>query len=288
VAIRPTRIPKIRDRMAALLTDPHSPLRRTFSDDTTGLNLDITARHLTTGALYWVSSDMTALATAAGRELDTVRWTTADRPTGTGLIVMDGGVGWMPYQGVDFPVDAISWGPGPGGLLLCMWVARHRLDARLADQGGHLDPDEIPQLVPMLGEILPNTADFAPVDTIPDTIRTVATTLAAAWYLMEQPTLATQQRTPADRDVRRAYLRNQRPEPDITLIDLRTLYRPHDHEPEEQPGRYSHRWVVTGHWRNQAHGPERSQRKRIWIPDYVKGPDSAPLLIHERINVWRR
>ncbi len=32
---------------------------------------------------------------------------------------------------------------------------------------------------------------------------------------------------------------------------------------------------VRGHWRNQAHGPEFSLRKHIWIEPHVRGPDLA-------------
>jgi hypothetical protein len=33
------------------------------------------------------------------------------------------------------------------------------------------------------------------------------------------------------------------------------------------------RFVVRGHWRNQAHGPDRSLRRRQWIQPYYKGPE---------------
>lgn len=42
----------------------------------------------------------------------------------------------------------------------------------------------------------------------------------------------------------------------------------------------SYRFWVTGHWRWQAHGPEHSLRKRIWIDPYEKGPDFAER-VHE-------
>lgn len=75
----------------------------------------------------------------------------------------------------------------------------------------------------------------------------------------------------------------------VTIIDLRRRYHPGDDQPaDEQPGRYSHRWVVSGHWRRQPYGPGRELRHRIWIADHLKGPDGAPLLVRERVNVWRR
>ena len=35
----------------------------------------------------------------------------------------------------------------------------------------------------------------------------------------------------------------------------------------------SYSFIVRGHWRNQAHGPNRELRKRIWIKPFVKGKD---------------
>jgi len=289
--IRPSRLPRLRDRMVALLGDPDSVLRRSAGIDTDyGHDLDIASRHLATGELYWVAGDMAALATAAGRALDTVRWSTADRPSGTGLMVMDGGVGWLRTSDGELPVDAISWGPAPAGLLLTLWVDRQRLDDNLADRGARVDPEQVPALVPMRGHTLPVAAEAMPVGELDDEVRTLAVTLWSAWQLMYQPTLAERSRAEIDRGVRRAYARADRPEPEVTIVDLRSLYRPADpdHQARVEPGRYSHRWVVTGHWRDQPHGPGRSLRKRIWIPDYIKGPDGAPLLTRERVNVWRR
>jgi hypothetical protein len=38
------------------------------------------------------------------------------------------------------------------------------------------------------------------------------------------------------------------------------------------------RFIVRGHWRNQAHGPNRSLRKRKWIQPHWKGPEWAELM----------
>ncbi len=40
-------------------------------------------------------------------------------------------------------------------------------------------------------------------------------------------------------------------------------------------------YLVRGHWRNQAHGPGRTARKRIWIQPYWKGPEDMPRLFRE-------
>ena len=40
------------------------------------------------------------------------------------------------------------------------------------------------------------------------------------------------------------------------------------------------RFTVRGHWRQQAHGPSRSLRRRVWIKPHWKGPESAERLTH--------
>ena len=67
----------------------------------------------------------------------------------------------------------------------------------------------------------------------------------------------------------------------------KTLSTPHD--PSEATGerQYNRRWWVGGHWRQQACGPNHSQRKPIYVAPYIKGPEDKPLS-SERVNVWRR
>lgn len=38
-------------------------------------------------------------------------------------------------------------------------------------------------------------------------------------------------------------------------------------------------FLVRGHWRQQAHGPARAQRKTIWIEPHWKGPEEARVLL---------
>jgi len=44
--------------------------------------------------------------------------------------------------------------------------------------------------------------------------------------------------------------------------------------------RIKHRFMVMGHYRNQAHGPKRAERKRIWIAPFEKGPEEGAKLVH--------
>lgn len=44
--------------------------------------------------------------------------------------------------------------------------------------------------------------------------------------------------------------------------------------------RIKHRHIVRGHYRDQPHGPGRSERKRIWIAPFWKGPEGGAALVH--------
>ena len=50
---------------------------------------------------------------------------------------------------------------------------------------------------------------------------------------------------------------------------------------------YSHRFMVSGHWRNQWYPTEKTHRQK-WISGYVKGPDDKPLILKEKVWVWDR
>jgi hypothetical protein len=44
--------------------------------------------------------------------------------------------------------------------------------------------------------------------------------------------------------------------------------------------RLKHRFIVRGHYRNQAHGPQRTLRTSRWILPHYKGPEDGAMLVH--------
>lgn len=44
--------------------------------------------------------------------------------------------------------------------------------------------------------------------------------------------------------------------------------------------RLKHRHIVRGHYRNQAHGPKHSARRRQWIAPFWRGPEEGARLVH--------
>jgi len=289
VSLRPQVLPKLRDQTLRFLDDPNSSLRQTSAH--LQPSLDSLGRHLRAASLYWASPDMTALAVSAGAQLAAARWATADRPSPCGLMIFDGGVGAIDADGVSIPLEACAWGPHEGKLLVWLLLSRRRLAAEMTRTDLMLVEELIPPLVPVRGFRVPVTAEPVPMAEIDSQAPlSVVSALAAAWLLMQQPTLVERGVERPDKAEQRAYTRQGRPPPEVSIVDLRRQYTPQDRDLDAGTDgrRYRHRWVVSGHWRDQPHGPDRSLRRQQWIPAHIKGPDGAPMLAVETVNVWRR
>lgn len=78
----------------------------------------------------------------------------------------------------------------------------------------------------------------------------------------------------------------------ITCASLRRHRYTSDAEREAEAREYSHRWIVRGHMRNQPYGPRHveggQKHERVWIAPYIKGPEDKPLVLKDRVQVWRR
>lgn len=307
----PLYLPRVREQTEKRLRDPASQMRRLRPDADAWFTS--AANQAALADLYWVSPDMAALATHAAASLTEATWDRASRPSAYGLMVFDGGVGGPQQVGrmfkveprtlvtpfgtaeqvtldVRVPTEAVSWGPSPEGVQITGWL-RWESVVRGVEASGAIGAAALnnpPPLMPAFSIDLPADGEPVLADDVDGTHRTIAMTLAAAWLLMEQPVLTDRQTV--ERSAGFGSGRKHAAETNVTLVDLRRIYRPS--EPADagaEPSRqFRHRWVVSGHWRDQPYGRERALRRRQWIPSYVKGPDGAPLLVTEKVNVWRR
>jgi hypothetical protein len=74
----------------------------------------------------------------------------------------------------------------------------------------------------------------------------------------------------------------------VSLVELRRREaQPHPGGNGASGRAYKSRWTVEGHWRQQACGPQWSQRKPLYISEYEKGPAEAPRK-EAKVHVWRR
>ena len=143
-------------------------------------------------------------------------------------------------------------------------------------------------LYPMEWETLPFNE---PVDTV--------THMADGWgsgdvepqfwttQLLMQQTLAWTESARADRPERRRWVRaGHPPPPDIKVVKLRKMAKAPEHD-QEQLVDWSHRWLVSGHWRQQYY-PGTGTHRPLWISPHVKGPENRPLVVKDKVTAWVR
>jgi len=73
--------------------------------------------------------------------------------------------------------------------------------------------------------------------------------------------------------------------PDDYCVSVTRLRRPH-RRVEPDPGtesKFSHQWVVRGHWRRIHKGTP--DERAVWIAPYVKGPEGAPFVEKRKLTM---
>jgi hypothetical protein len=240
------------------------------------------ARRLQAADLFWVTSAMSDLATAAARDLP--EWTPASTiPTDIGLLAWQNALPPVPWQGAPgdawtvstfgirtpprVPVDAASWASHGGHVTVTLMT----LTARIAQHVVSHHQRSIPLFGFATTRVAPRRADVIDI-------------LGATWLLMQQPLIADVIESREHDRSDQLPTRNDRA---IRVVDLRRTAT--HHEPALPSGRQLlTRHIVRGHWRQQACGPGRALRRPTWIPPHIRGPDGAPFISGEIVRVWRR
>ncbi|KAA8828682.1 hypothetical protein [Bifidobacterium tissieri] len=234
--------------------------------------------------LWWVTQDMTALAVNTAEDTEGFREDVGVTiPADTGFIVWDGGLPIMvetpPASAVPkVRVDALFWD----------WIGG-RLHYQLftADRGLVASQRVFYANLPLAMARTPR------VDIREEMF--IMRVLAATWALSAQPTVSMSRdgawNERVDGIKPRALKRQSTVSSEVKLVYLRenrTSPREGDVESVEPSREYSCRWIVRGFYRNQPYGPNRSLRRKQWIPPYVKGPADKPLKLKPTVHVWRR
>jgi hypothetical protein len=66
-------------------------------------------------------------------------------------------------------------------------------------------------------------------------------------------------------------------------VDLRDVVHAVQRGEKRRGGKLTVQFLVRGHWKNQAHGPHLSLRKRKWLQPYWKGDESTRILLRDYI-----
>lgn len=228
------------------------------------------------GEMYWVATDMVWLALDAAGDVPSFNPST-DLPALQGFMVLEKPLPalrtWVfdteyQKQELDLEVDLITWATVGTEIRIESFCRNDRVPNAI-DNGSWFEP------------VWYHTGDadglyeFDHPDAVAGTAQLMSF-LAAAALLMASPGVADRKAIAPKTKAARKDAKKGR-SANVTVIDLHTP-RSVASEDADQYGRvYTHRWVVRGHWRNQPHGPNRSQRAVRWIPSYIKGPAGKPL-----------
>ena len=100
-------------------------------------------------------------------------------------------------------------------------------------------------------------------------------------FRLMQQRLSTRTRHKPSRPARRSARRIGFPDENEVLVVRLRREQSESHGEPTGDAHYSHRFIVHGFWRNQWY-PSAKMHRQIYIDDFVKGPDDAPLIVRPR------
>ena len=277
-----TSLPAMRKQWCHVLEEGIDRLREQGSSMVAQAQEDLAG--LAASSLYYVSRDMTDLATSAAESLP--EWSPAAAvPEPFGLLgwAKPAGVFDWPVPGgterIVMPVDAVLWGVKNGSVAVSCAFRTDRIAEKLSPGLARLPLLSHPVGVWDLEQPVAHRVEDGRVAPL--------AILGSAWLLMGQVRVA------AARTIGGggsgggesfAALQDSAP---VSLIELRRPVR--DTAGDTGGGRRRRsdkRWWVTGHWREARVGPGRTLRRPVWVNPHIKGDPTAEL--SERAAVWRR
>lgn len=231
--------------------------------------------------LFWVSSDMAAVAQAASATLPSFIIEMEDLPTPVGFMVFQRPVcaGLSP-DGEEMFLGGALWAAlaGSGVSITPLWERETLMGERM-HRG-------MPPLVVGIEATITTpfgNAGWMEFDST-SIHRVMNPLLIAAWLLMQQP-LAAVGEAAADRAAQKRIRRAGHEPAKVRVIGLRRAKSSAEHGDGESS--YQHQWIVRGHWRNHWH-PKREVHRPVWIAPHVKGPEGAPMIGGEKVYAWKR
>lgn len=250
--------------------------------------------------VFRVTRDMSTVVEYAASQLDDEdRLDPSLAPSGCGLVRFEQPLICISDDGTPFKAHWLLWGPCWGATLLYAWNDSNDPDQ---ETKGWLDSTRAKRLgrwSPIMGWLGTPGAALGPagVEPKPEEVRKAAEEgrtlppLTNIWRLMQAFWLLCDQ-TIADtheehiRKTARKQAERLGIEPRVTVVQLRRSNGSRGQG--ESQVEWTRRWVVKGHWRWQAHGEGRKERKRIWIAPFIKGPEDAPLIASTKVYDLKR
>ncbi|MBQ0906768.1 hypothetical protein [Micromonospora sp. U21] len=264
--ITAAELPKVRDRLTRFYRSPDNlPATLGITDARPQIAAGLERSHL-----YWIDNDFTDLAEHASAQLPDVRISRDIIPSADGMLI------W-PRPVTGRQLTAASWTDTIDG--------RHVVLYRTVGAGLHGKP--LQRLREQVGWLAPTSAAHLPEQhLIP--VDHPAAALVATWLLIAQQT-AEVTAARVDKAVAKTYARTNRPVPELRIVRIRGRCTTPGPDGKPTPGSQGRsqasRFWVSGHWRNQAHGPGRSLRRPVYIHPFLRGPDDAPIKLSTTVRM---
>ncbi|BEL05710.1 hypothetical protein Q0Z83_039010 [Actinoplanes sichuanensis] len=261
--LKPPALPRIRDRLAALLRGP-TGLPHPLADPAVRHEI---ADGLDQGQFTWIDGEFTDLIEQVHTDLPATPVTERIVPSRVSLLTWANPVG--PHR-----LAAASWTRHQHGWRI---VAYRTIHADLPEHVLTALRHEVGRLIPVHVRDIPDDHTVTADDPLAP--------LAATWLVIAQQ-LTRDEPTPPEPGLGRSYRRARRPPPDIRIVRIKpaarrttTVNTAGGRRPPE------HRFWVSGHTRHQPYGPGRTLRRDIPIDPYLKGPDGAPIKASTTVRI---
>ncbi|MEU8112737.1 hypothetical protein [Micromonospora sp. NPDC048947] len=264
--IAAVELPKVRDRLTRFYRGTDNlPATLGITDTRQQIAAGLERSHL-----YWIDNDFTDLAEHAAVQLPDVRISRDLIPSADGMLI------W-PRPVTHRQLTAASWTTTTHGRTTILYRTI----------GGGLHGKPLQRLREQVGWLAPTSATHLPEQHSTPGDHPAAA-LVATWLLIAQQA-ADVTAARVDRSVAKTYARTNRPLPEVRIVRIRgrrTSPRPDAEKMPGNPGdpQASRSWV-SGHWRNQAHGPGRSLRRPVYIHPFLRGPDDAPIKLSTTVRM---
>lgn len=269
---------------------------------------DFLAEGLATADPYWVSADMLDVVDAAAPSMPGEVLHVEDLPSPAGFAVLERSVIRRDVRGRRISFRAVSWwavaSDGYGsGVLYALWTdAEEPEDDINADLGtsrralgrfqlmhaGVMPFDTDPATIPLQEREQGEGPPLLPPEQVEAQAVESWRWHLTFWRMMGQRIAHTTEARP-DRATARRLARTTLAAPEFVQVVTLRQYR--DKQPpvdgEGEGVRWSRRWIVGGHWRNQWYA-SLGRHRAIWIAPFVKGPADKDLVVAPRVYRWTR
>jgi len=241
-------------------------------------------RMLAQAALWWIGADASELVEHAAPSMPPATLTAELMPDEVGFVCFEQAITGVDadVDGQSIEVDCLLWERGTvvGNDAVSIIAWRHAPTEGFPVPLGRAD-----WLVGTdTDHRLPGQTDAQHTSIVED--RRV---LAALWQLSSQASITDTTETEPDRATQRRLARRGHEVPKVRIVNLASHQRAYSapSSDAEASREYQRRWIVGGHWRQQACGPQWSQRRPVYIAPHIKGPEDKPLVTPEPVKVWR-